>query len=578
MKKKICIIFSLFLICLLSIQGVYAQDVDLKDIEIEATLDRNGNAHIKEKWKIDVYEGTEIYKVFNNMGNSQLSGLKVSDEQGNHYQYIGEWDSDVDKEDKNNKCGLITDDDSYEICFGIGDYGSRVYTFEYDISHFVQQYQDTQGFNYAFFSEMELEPQHVKITLSSPHYFNKDNARIWAFGYDGKVYFQNGDVIMETSSVVPEGAKMQLLMKIDNDTFTRACPNDDNFQDILDDAIEGSEYEEDQYDQGDYYSSFVYSDSIFNEIAIIVFVVTFVLALCGLVVYLCIRFTHDYQFSDHMPLNKKDISMFRDIPCDKDIFLFYYYAKILQISGYDERTGLLSAILLRWIQKGYIEMKKEEVSHWILFKKDGYSIDLDKPIDVDHPLERKLLQFFKEASGDNLILETDEFEYWCQKNYHEIDQWFDDIDQYIENDLRKKGLLSLEVTYTKFMGFKIPKDTDTYDVSIREEFEHILGFKKFLEEMSLIDEKEVIEVKLWEEYLIFASILDMADKVKEQLGRLCPQFSEQSSIDPIYVMPMVHSFSHNSMAASAEAAGGGGSSSFGGGGGGFSGGGGGGVR
>ena len=68
---------------------------------------------------------------------------------------------------------------------------------------------------------------------------------------------------------------------------------------------------------------------------------------------------------------------------------------------------------------------------------------------------------------------------------------------------------------------------------------------------------------------------------------MCPTFNEQSNLDTIYKMHMVHMFAYNSMRASASAhaqaeaarsGGFGGGSSFGGGGGGFSGGGGGGVR
>ncbi len=583
MKKKIYIIFSLFLICILplSIINVYASDVELEDIEIKATLDKNGNAHIQEIWKIDVYDGTEIYKVFDNMGDSKISHFKVVDDTGKNYQNIGEWDSDVDKDEKDGKCGIITKDDGYELCFGIGEYGERKYKFEYDISNFVQQYQDTQGFNYAFFSEMELEPEHVKITVSSPYQFNEDNAKIWGFGFYGSVLFENGNVVMETTESVPEGAKMQLLMQIENDTFKNAHKNSDYFKDILDDAIDDSDYEDDLYDQGDHYSAFPYKDNTLLIVGII-FVPISLIAIVAIIIG--IAYTKGklkYQFNDHISLNKDDINMFRDIPCDKDIFKFYYLSKKIGLVNDDDRSGLVAAILLRWIQRGYIEFEKEEVRQFLFFKKDGYSVDLDKGIPVENRLEEDLLSFFKEAAGSNKILETDEFEDWCQENYEEIDDWFEEIDKYIENDLRNRGLLTLETTYTHFIGIKFSHDTDTYDASIREEMEHILGLKKFLEEMSLIDEKEVIEVKLWEEYLIFASILGIADKVQKQLGRLCPTFNEESSLDTVYTMHMVHMFSHNSMYASQQASrssGMGGSSSFGGGGGGFSGGGGGGVR
>lgn len=583
MKKKIYIIFSLFLICILplSIINVYASDVELEDIEIKATLDKNGNAHIQEIWKIDVYDGTEIYKVFDNMGDSKISHFKVVDDTGKNYQNIGEWDSDVDKDEKDGKCGIITKDDGYELCFGIGEYGERKYKFEYDISNFVQQYQDTQGFNYAFFSEMELEPEHVKITVSSPYQFNEDNAKIWGFGFYGSVLFENGNVVMETTESVPEGAKMQLLMQIENDTFKNAHKNSDYFKDILDDAIDDSDYEDDLYDQGDHYSAFPYKDNTLLIVGIIFVPITLIAIVAIIIGIAYTKGKLKYQFNDHISLNKDDINMFRDIPCDKDIFKFYYLSKKIGLINDDDRSGLVAAILLRWIQRGYIEFEKEEVRQFLFFKKDGYSVDLDKGIPVENRLEEDLLSFFKEAAGSNKILETDEFEDWCQENYEEIDDWFEEIDKYIENDLRNRGLLTLETTYTHFIGIKFSHDTDTYDASIREEMEHILGLKKFLEEMSLIDEKEVIEVKLWEDYLIFASILGIADKVQKQLGRLCPTFNEESSLDTVYTMHMVHMFSHNSMYASQQASrssGMGGSSSFGGGGGGFSGGGGGGVR
>lgn len=586
MKKKICIIFSLFLICLLPLQllHVSAADVDLHNIDITATLNHDGSAHIQEVWNIDVFEGTEVYKVFDNMGDSQISHFKVHDENGLEYENIGEWDVDASREEKAGKCGIVTDDGYYELCFGVGQYGRRTYTFEYDISNFVQQYRDTQGFNYAFFSEMELEPQHVKMTLSSPYKFNEDNAKIWAFGYNGHVAFENGNVVMETTEAVPEGEKMQLLMQIEDGTFTKAHDNNQYFQDILDDAIEGSDYDSDSYAQDGYYNAFLYTDYTLMIVGIIF---AFVIVILLIITVITVAYTKgkvEFQFNDHIPLSKKDdINMFRDIPCDKDIFKFYYYAKKTGLINDDERSrsGLIAAILLRWIQQGYIEFEKEEVKHFLFFKKEGYSVDLDRGIPVNNRLEKDLLNFFIRAAGSNRLLETDEFEDWCRNHYEEIDDWFDDVDEFVETSLRRQNLLTLETTYTQFMKIKFSHDTDTYDASIREEMEHVIGLKKFLEDMSSIDEKEVIEVKLWEEYLIFASILGIADKVQKQLGRLCPTFDDESYMDTVYTMHMVHMFSYNSMYASQQASrssGAGGGSSFGGGGGGFSGGGGGGVR
>lgn len=569
MKKKICLIFSLFLICVFSLTPVYASDIDLYDMNIHVDIHEDGSALIREKWEIDVNEGTEIYKVFNRMDESKIINFSVQDEKGTVYQNIGEWDSRATKSHKDNKCGIMTKNNGYELCFGIGDYGKREYIFSYEMTHFIKQYKHDQGFNFAFFSDLSLEPQHVKIELSSPYFFDKDNSQIWAFGYHGRVDFMNGKVVMETDESVPKNGKMQLLMRIDNGTFQNAYPVDEDFDDIYNDAIEDSDYDEEM--------------SPLQKIMLVIGMITGIVIIGLLIGYLVKSNKVKMIFSDNIPLKTmKDVNMFRDIPCHKNIFEFYYLAKKCELID-DGKDGLIAAVLLRWIQKGYIEFEKTEESHLLFFKKEGYSIDLNKEISLQNDLELKLMGFIRNAAGSNHKLETDEFEKWCSQHYDEIEEWFEDVEESLERNYRNNGLLKLGVTHIKYMGMKLKKDVDMYDASLREEMHHIMGLKKFLEEMSLIDEKEVIEVKMWEEYLIFASILGIADKVQEQLGRLCPTFNEQSDLDTIYTMRMVHMFSHNSMRAvsSAQAArtqGHGGNSSFTGGGGGFSGGGGGGVR
>lgn len=575
MKKKICFIFSLFLISVFSIVNVHAGDFDLNNMNVNAMLFNDGSVHIEEKWEVEIEEGTELYKVFDNMGKSHISNFKVRDEKGNIYTYIDEWDIDARFNEKAYKCGIVQDDDYYELCFGISEYGKRTYTFEYDISNFVQQYTDVQGFNYAFFSEMDVEVQNVRIELDAPMDLSAKNSKIWGFGYNGTVKFVNGNVVMETSEPVEYEGKVQLLMKFEQNYFTNASDNNQSFESIVQDAMDGSEYSYEEYLNG---KAFKYKDYTW----IILAVVGSVLAIGGIAATIYgIAYNKgrkEYQFSDHIDLDKKNINMFRDIPCQKDIFEFYYLARKLGMISEEEKSGLVAAILLRWVQKGYIDFKKEETRKFFM-KTEGFSIDLNKEIHIDTKSEADLLQFFKEAAGENGMLEKNEFEAWCKKHYVSLGVWFDEVEEFIEDRYREENKLSVEMTYTEFMKIKCKHDTDTYHPSIREKMEHILGLKKFLEEMSSIKEKEVIEVKLWEEYLIFASILGIAEKVERQLGKMCPDFNEQSNMDTVYTTRMVRTMSHTGVSAAfTTSQGGGGGSSFSGGGGGFSGGGGGGSR
>lgn len=571
MKRLGLALGFVFLFLCSSIVPLEAASTTLSDIAMDVTLKEDGTAHIKEVWDMSVNEGTEVYKIFNNMGESELENLQVRDENGLKYTFIGEWDTSASREQKRGKCGFVYGADSYELCFGVGDYGSRVYTFEYDVTNFVKEYKNNYyGFNYAFFSELFLEPQHVKIDITSPFQLNAQNSEIYGYGYYGNVVFSNGNIVMETSKTVPSNGKMQLVFKTDK-VFTGAYPRGTDIDKIIEEAKGGSDWE---------------NKSKINVLGLLVGIMVPILCLIGFAVFI----VHIIADSSQRKLNSvmefsdghgysKDIPMFRDIPCNKNILEFYYLSKKAGIIDERDRGGLIAAILLRLVRDGHIEYVKEN-NKGLVFKREGYSIDLDKEIPVNNDVERTLIQYLKQASGKNLKLEPKEFERWCSSNYTKVDAWFLEVMSYVSEDMIQKGLIKRKLVEKKVLYYTTTQTQEIYDPKVRESIEQIMGLKKFLSEMSLIDEKEVIEVKMWEEYLMFASILGIADQVEKELGRLCPEFNEYSRMDTVYTMRMVHTMSNASVRAanSAASSGGGGSSSFGGGGGGFSGGGGGGVR
>ena len=112
---------------------------------------------------------------------------------------------------------------------------------------------------------------------------------------------------------------------------------------------------------------------------------------------------------------------------------------------------------------------------------------------------------------------------------------------------------------------------------------YMKGLKEFFKEFENMKDKEAIEVTLWEEYLMYAQIFGVADKVAKQFKELYPDVITD---DTYSSMIFVHDISHTGMVSASTAksraesysSGGGGFSSGGGGGGSFGGGGGGGFR
>lgn len=599
--KKLLIVFMLTISVLMNINSVDAYSDVINEIHIEVNIDKNGDAHFKEIWETEVGSGTENYKVYNNMGSSQIKDFQVRDEREKEYTFVDYWDINKSRQEKANKCGIIERNGNYELCWGVGEYGQRTYTLTYTITNFIEQYIDNQGINFMFVDSMDLYVEKVKVDVYSDFDFTDDNSDIYAFGYYGEVIYKDGHVILETDEGLSSYSKVQLLMRINNNTFTSGNPQAYTFKEVLDDAKIDSDYDtwDDAYFGDSYFdNSYNSYDDPFNSF--IGVSSSFIFSIFGWI--LCILLSiggsastqREYglkslKFKDGTTLTReelKDVNMFRDIPCQKDLYYFYYLAYKSQLIDDDQRAGLIAAVLLKWIKDKKIEFKKTE-KQGFFSTKEGYEIDLSVDIETSCSVERELLEMLKRASRDNLILETNEFENWCSRNYAQVDAWFDRVISYVETEMTTKGLLDKTYKVKKGLLGDTKVFTKIYDLKVKEDVLYIYGLKKFLKEMSYIHEKEVIEVKMWEEYLIFATIMGIADEVEEQLKIRCPEFNQMSYIDVMHTTRMTRAFTYSSVRAARAAQyrshsthrsfGGGGRSSFGGGGG-FSRGGGGGGR
>lgn len=173
-------------------------------------------------------------------------------------------------------------------------------------------------------------------------------------------------------------------------------------------------------------------------------------------------------------------------------------------------------------------MKKRKFGK--IFKKEDTCIILDPNFEnfyFDNIFENKLYKMFFTASKDG-ILEGREFEKWCSKNYDQILNWFDSVLDYERDLLIKEGkIFAQDITTLKI--FKSKKYV--VNSSLMDEAKELKGLKKFLEEFTLIDKREAIEVTLFEEYLVFAQILGIAKKVASQFKKLYPELIENYNYD-----------------------------------------------
>ena len=66
----------------------------------------------------------------------------------------------------------------------------------------------------------------------------------------------------------------------------------------------------------------------------------------------------------------------------------------------------------------------------------------------------------------------------------------------------------------------------TQSIKLKPIAEYLLGLKKYLLDYSLMEERRHIEVKLWEEYLIYAQIIGISEEVNKQFNDIYPDYSK----------------------------------------------------
>lgn len=578
--KKIFLVFTILLVTL-GPSPVLASENNLQAINMEIYINQEGTAVVKETWRMNAFDGTENYKAFNDLHGTTITDFSVIDEKGTTYQFVDDWDIKASRQAKKNKCGVVETDDGYELCYGIGDYGWHTYTMTYTLDPFINQYDDAQGFNWRLINEdMDPKPAEFKAVIRSDYKFFDQDTDIWGFGYEGQVIFDDqGAIILSNrdmdSNRLGDINYVNILTRVPNETYRNGVVKNESFETVLEDARNGSSYQEDARNNS--FLMYLIMAAVIGVAAIIIIVI--IVSKAKKDKQLC--FSDGYNDIPSM----SDVNPFRDIPCNKDIYYFYFVATKAGIINNDDRSGVLCAMLLKWIRDGYVNFTVDPGTGW--FKKDKYELDFSQDIPTVNFCEEKMLGYLRAASGTNQILENKEFERWCKDNYEKIENWFEELLKFEEKQLEKNGLVKTKTSYKKILGIDVANEKLVYEPAFRDDIIYTKGLKRFLLDFSSIEEKEVIEVKLWEEYLMFASILGIADKVEKQIGQLCPDFNKYSKIDYNYTPAAARTFMYGgvrsafaaySAAHSSSYSGGGGFSSFSGGGGGFSGGGGGGSR
>ena len=558
MKKVFKILFFALLAYALFTLGKTVSANSINRISMDIFVDSNGNANVTETWNCYSNQSTEIYHPYYNLGNSEITNLSVSMD-STQFETLSSWDTSASFDEKAYKAGINRVSNGVELCWGISEYGTNIYTVNYTITNFVSNLTDSQMIYWTLIPyDFSDSIGQVFINISSDLYF-PSSIDVWGYGNEGgTAYVDNGTITMTSEGTLNRNEYMTILVKLPSGTFNTKNNLNQNFEYYYNLAEEGVNRNE------------TVENTVITILPFIIFIIIMVFAIVTSKLGSSQEQRLNFENNGNKLPKTKDIPYFRDIPCNKDLFQAFFIG--YQFKIVKKRTDLLGSVILKWVRDKKVTLKKDEG------KSSKTSIILNEELisSLEDEDEQKLYKMFFEASKDG-ILEDSEFTKWCNTNYSKILGWFDTIIDKEKDKLVKDGLL-LEKPKTLFKSAKY-----TVTPELRQQALNIAGLKKYLNDYTLISEREAPDVVLFEDYLILAQMFGIADKVAENFKKLYPDLITETNFYSYDNINFIHIYAVHAMtsahsahyAAASRYSGGGGGFSVGGGGGGSFGGGGG---
>lgn len=487
------------------VSDIYAQQNSSERIEIYVELFEDGSGKITERRIENIYDGTERYIVKENLGKSEIKDFMVT-EDGRVYDVEKKWNIDASREDKMFKNGIIKTKNGYELAWGIGQYGRHEYVLEYTVTNMVKQLKDSQMLFWTFFDE-DIKPESIYVEIKSFKPLDKEDESIWAFGYPGTIHFVDGKVVAQSDSRLVGEDRVIILVQFRDQIFLTKDKVNQNFDQIQKEAFKGSDY-----------------DTPFQRFLAIVKQILSILGgiLFAVVIFFLVR-RYGVTGSFGSRINRRTFrrrykdEYYRDYPYEGNVLDSYYFAYTI---GLAEFKTIFTALLLKWIYEDKIHIEPENG----LFRKKSKIIFLSEEENLETP-EGRLFAAMKRFAGENKYVYDKQLSKWASSMHKSLDKWENQVMNDSTKKLVEENLLTFEESSSLFgQNRKIYKLTPTGEEMEKNFYKYV----NYLHDYSLLHEHEAINVKIWDQMMIWAAYLNLTKVVMKQFEKIYPKYVEES--------------------------------------------------
>ena len=193
----------------------------------------------------------------------------------------------------------------------------------------------------------------------------------------------------------------------------------------------------------------------------------------------------------------RGLEYYRDAPAGGDLKVANVVKNSLSSSLLSDYKGLFGALILRLVDSGALKME---------YKSNVYGSEPHVVLSIgtwptgndptkDMTLERRFHHLLTLAAGSDKVLQPRELQHYFR---YSKDNFLRDLTTLTESQR------------------KVAEDPETA--------KQLLALKKYLLDFSLIKERDISELKLWKEYLVYALFFGIADKVCNNFEEVYPDY------------------------------------------------------
>jgi len=561
--RKLIFTLIIILFTLAIFEGKSEASLYLNKLDFKAELNSDGSMNVVEEWDIKISETNTLYKTFqiDTSKYTAITNFSVKEITGNQNKLFKETDRWAYHIDKNYYFGGINNDGKYEIAWGVGldnSTATRKYLISYTIEDVVKKYGDCTELYWQFVEkDFEISAEKITGTITLPEKV-KDIKELRAWGgtkkLNGEIYATSKDTIEFSLNRHQAGNFVEVRVAMPN--YVMEDLRYTSKQDKLDYIIkEETKWAEEANRQ-----------RIVSKRIIIFIIIVVVL---GVVLFIkMIKYSKIIR-GKYKPTQK--LKYFREIP-NKETTPGEALFLLLKGKTSLDMGNIFSATILDLKLKGYLEIKESN--------RGKIKIKIIKNASKELPVSEKIVfEFMKEIIKDKEITIKKMQEIITRRSkltskmVKNLKDSIIDIQKgkgnFYEEDRKKEKfekiynfyyislvccimflliliILTLEVPIlltlvllvilmiiNSILFLRIFKRDNVLTQKGVDEREKWKGLKKYMLDFSLLNEKEVYSIQIWEEYLVYATVFGIANKVIEQLKLKYLQIEEMSTSDII---------------------------------------------